>query len=246
MRVEAQVLSTRATLKIEDIAKMIDHSLLRPDITQAELIEGLRMAAQHQVATTCVRPYDIKIAKQELAGTGVLVSTALAFPHGASTTQVKVFEVEKAMDEGAKELDVVLAIGKLMSGDFDYVEQELRAVVEVAHARSAVVKVIFENCFLTSAQIVQACRICEAVGADYVKTSTGYGPGGAKLEDVTLMRKSCSPKVAVKAAGGIRTLDHLLQFRAAGAKMIGTRSTQVILEEAAKRAKEGTLREVTL
>lgn len=243
---EAQVLSTRATLKIEDIAKMIDHSLLRPDITQAELIAGLRMAAHHRVATACVRPYDIKIAKQELAGTGVLVSTALAFPHGASTTQVKVFEVEKAMDDGATELDVVLAIGKLISGDFDYVERELRAVIEVAHARSAVVKVIFENCFLTNDQIVKACQICEAVGADYVKTSTGYGPGGAKLEDVILMRKSCSPKVAVKAAGGIRTLDQLLQFRAAGAKMIGTRSTQTILEEADKRAKEGTLQEVTL
>ena len=243
---ETQVHSTAATLKIEDIAKMIDHSLLRPDITQAELIEGLRMAAHHQVATACVRPYDIKTAKQEFAGTGVLVSTALAFPHGANTTQVKVYEVERAMDECATELDVVLAIGKLMSGDFDYVERELRAVVEVAHARSAIVKVIFENCFLTKEQIVKACQICEAVGADYVKTSTGYGPGGAKLEDVILMRKSCGPQVAVKAAGGIRALDQLLQFRAAGAKMVGTRSTQVILEEAAKRAKEGTLREVAL
>lgn len=241
-----QAFSAGATLRVADIAKMIDHSLLRPDITHDELVAGLKMAAHYEAATVCVRPYDIRFSIKELVGTNVLVSTALAFPHGASPTQVKVFEMEKAMDDGATELDVVLAIGKLMSGDYGYVERDLRAAVEVAHARSAIAKVIFENCFLTDDQIVKACEICEAVGADYVKTSTGYGTGGAKIEDVKLMRKSCSPKVAVKAAGGIRTLDQLLQFRAAGAKMIGTRSTKEILEEAVEREKEGTLRELTM
>jgi deoxyribose-phosphate aldolase len=243
--VEERAYSTEAPLTVDDVARMIDHSLLRPDIANDELMEGLKMAARYRAATVCVRPYDIKLAKEELAGTQVLVSTALAFPHGASPTEVKIFEMEKAMDDGATELDVVLAIGKLLSGDHDYVERDLQAVVGVAHARSAVIKVIFENCFLTSDQIVKACELCEAAGADYVKTSTGYGPDGAKLEDVMLMRRSCGPQVAVKAAGGIRTLDQLLQFRAAGAKMIGTRSTKEILEEAEERENAGTLRELT-
>ena len=243
---EKQALPGVATLSVDDIAKMIDHSLLRPDITQAELADGLAMAMHYRAATVCVRPYDVKFVQAQLAGSSVKVSTSLAFPHGSSSTEVKLFEMEKAMDDGATELDVVLAIGKLMSGDYDYVERDLRAAVELAHARSAIIKVIFENCFLTREQIVKACQICEALGADYVKTSTGYGPGGARLEDVQLMRQSCGPQVAVKAAGGIRTLDQLLQFRAAGARMIGTRSTQAILEEAVVREQAGTLREVSL
>jgi len=238
---------TGGTITVKDIAAMIDHSLLRPDMTLDELMDGFRMARQYQVATCCVRPYDIELAIRELADSGVRVSTVVGFPHGSSTTKVKVFEAEKAMDAGVFDLDMVLAIGRLKSGDYDYVEQDIKAVVDAAHARSAIVKVIFECCYLTADEIVRACRICERVGADYVKTSTGYAAdGGATLEDVILMRKSCSPRVAVKAAGGIRTLDQTLKFRAAGAKMIGTRSTKEILEEAVRREKEGTLREVTL
>jgi deoxyribose-phosphate aldolase len=237
----------RGTLTVKDVAAMIDHSLLRPDMALDELMDGFRMASQYGAATCCARPYDIELAKRELAGSDVRVSTVVGFPHGSSTTEVKVFEAQKAMNAGVFDLDMVLAIGRLKSGDYDYVEKDIKAVVDAGHARSAIVKVIFECCYLTDDEIVKACEICERVGADYVKTSTGYsGHGGATLEDVILMRKSCSPKVAVKAAGGIRNLDATLQYRAAGAKMIGTRSTKEILEEAVRREKAGTLREVTL
>ena len=234
------------TLTTQDIAAMIDHSLLRPDMTFDELMAGFRMAKQYGAATCCVRPYDIEIAKRELADSHVRVSTVVGFPHGANSTAVKVFEAEKAMAAGVTDLDMVLAIGKLKSGDYDYVAKDIKAVVDVAHAGSAILKVILECFYLTDEEKVRACRICEEVGADYVKTSTGYSGGGATIEDVILMRKSCSPKVAVKAAGGIRTLEATLRFRAAGAKMIGTRSTKEILEEAVRREKEGTLREITL
>lgn len=233
-------------LSVADIALMIDHSLLRPDITMDELHAGFELARQFQVATVCVRPYDIELAAQAMAGSDVRVSTTVGFPHGASTTDTKVYEANKAVELGATELDLVLAIGRLKSNEFGYIEADIRAVVEAAHARSAIVKVIFDNCYLSVEQIVKACQICEKAGADYVKTSTGYSPGGATLEDVKLMRASCSPKVSVKAAGGIRTLDQLLQYRAAGARMIGTRSTKEILEEAVARERSGTLREVTL
>lgn len=231
-------------LSLADIAIMIDHSLLRPDITTEELYEGIEVAKKYNAATVCVRPYDIEIAVRETADSPVKVSTTVGFPHGANTTAVKIFEAEKAMDLGVFELDMVLPVGRLKSNDYAYVEADIQAIVDVAHARGAVVKVIFDNCYLSKEQIVKACQICEKVGADYVKTSTGYSPGGATLEDVRLMRASCSPKVSVKAAGGIRTLDQLLQFRAAGARMIGTRSTKEILEEAEARDKAGTLVEL--
>jgi deoxyribose-phosphate aldolase len=228
-------------LTARDIAVMIDHSLLRPDITLDELMAGFELAKQYGVATCCVRPMDVTIARKELAGSVVRVSTVTGFPHGSHTTEVKVFEAAKAMDDGATELDMVLAFGRLKSGDYDYVERDVAAVVEAAHARSAIVKVIFECFYLTDEEKVKACQICEKAGADYVKTSTGYAGGGATLEDVMLMRRSCSPRVSVKAAGGIRNLGATLRYRAAGARMIGTRSTQEIMEEALKREKEGTL-----
>jgi deoxyribose-phosphate aldolase len=230
-------------LSVADVAAMIDHSLLRPDMDRTELMAGFEMARRYRVATCCVRPCDIKLARQALANSGVRVSTVIAFPHGSHTTEVKVFEAERALDDGCFDLDVVLNIGRLKSADYDYVERELEAVVGLIHRRSGMVKVIFENCYLTAPEIVKACELCDRVGADYVKTSTGYGPGGATLEDVRLMRQSSSPRMAVKAAGGIRTLDALLQFRAAGARMAGTRSTQEILEEAARREQAGTLAE---
>ena len=155
-------------------------------------------------------------------------------------------EAEEAMDKGVFDLDMVLAIGPMRSGNYRYVQQDIKAVVDAGHGRSAIVKVIFDNAYQTRDEIVKGCQICEAVGADYVKTSTGYSPGGATIEDVILMRQSCSSDVAVKAAGGIRTLDDTLRYRAAGAKMLGTRSTKEILEEAVERERAGTLREVTL
>lgn len=235
-------LTQGAVLTARDVAQAIDHSLLRPDITHAELLEGLRMARKYGVATCCVRPMDVPIAREELAGSVVRVSSVVGFPHGAHTTETKVFEANQLRDLGAAELDMVLAFARLKSGRDDYVYQDVRAVVDAAHARSVIVKVIMECFYLTDEEKVRACQICEAAGADYVKTSTGYSGGGATLEDVRLMRRTCSPKVAVKAAGGIRDLDATLRFLAAGAKMIGTRSTQAIMEEALQREREGTLR----
>jgi deoxyribose-phosphate aldolase len=231
-------------LTLADIALMIDHSLLRPDISTQELHEGFEVAKKYRAATVCVRPYDIELAVRETAGSDVKVSTTVAFPHGANLTSTKVYEAEKAMGLGVFELDLVLAVGRLISDDYDYVREDIHAVVEAAHARDAVVKVILDNVYLSSDQIARGCEICEEVGADYVKTSSGYSPGGATLEDVRLMRASCSEAVSVKAAGGIRTLDQLLEYRAAGARMIGTRSTKEILEEAEIREREGTLFEI--
>jgi deoxyribose-phosphate aldolase len=237
---------TGTPLTVADIAAMIDHSLLRPDMAFDELMEGFAMAKQYQAATCCVRPNDMVLALQELDGSGVRVSTVIGFPHGAHTTAIKVLEAKKAMDTGVFDLDMVLAIGRVKSGDYGFVEQDIGAVVEAGHARSAIVKVIFDCVYLTDEEIVKACQICDRLGADYVKTSTGYSPGGATIKDVLLMRKSCSPGVAVKAAGGIRTLDDTLRYRAAGAKMLGTRSTKEILEEAAIREQAGTLTESSL
>lgn len=231
-------------LSVSDIAAMIDHSLLRPNLSRQEFLDGLELAKRYKAATVCVAPYDVKESAAVLEGSGVRVSTVIDFPHGNNSTAAKMFEVEEAVRNGASELDVVLAISRLYAGDYDYVERDLRAVIEKAHELGAPVKVIFENAYLTDEQIRKACEICREVGADYVKTSTGYGPGGATLENVALMRESCGPSVSVKAAGGIRTLDELLRYRAAGARMIGTRATQPILEEAVRREKAGTLREL--
>jgi deoxyribose-phosphate aldolase len=233
-------------LTVKDIAKMIDHSLLRPDIARKELLAGIQLAREYDIASVCVRPCDVEIAADKLAGSDVMVGTVIAFPHGSNITEVKVFEAQKAMDQGAVELDMVLTISRLLSGDDAYVEQDIRAVVEAAHARSVTLKVILENSYLTKDQIVKACQICERAGADYVKTSTGYSPSGATLEDAILMRQSCSLKVAVKAAGGIRTLDDVLKYRAAGTTGIGTRSTHEIMTAAMERTKAGTLHEVKL
>ena len=234
-------MAERLTLK--DIARMIDHSLLRPNLTVEEFNEGIALAARYRCATVCVVPYDVKRAAQMLRGTGVLVSTVVDFPHGSNLTSSKIYQVERAVENGAKEIDMVLAISRLVSGDFGYVEQDVRAVVEAAHTHNAVIKVIFENCYLSADRIKTACEICERVQADYVKTSTGYGPAGATLEDVRLMRMSCNPRIGVKAAGGIRTLDDVLAYRSAGAKMIGTRATAAILDEAARREASGKLQE---
>jgi deoxyribose-phosphate aldolase len=231
-------------ITVADIARMIDHSLLRPTLTDEEFNEGIELVKKYKCATVMVAPYDVPKAVKALAGTGILVSTVVDFPHGSNLTQAKVFESKLAMDNGASHLDMVLAISRLVAGHFDYVEQDIRAVVEVAHARNIPVKVIFETCYLSEDRIVSACKISEKAGADFVKTSTGYGSAGATLETVRLMRRSCGPKVQVKPAGGIRTLDDVLEYRKAGATMIGTRGTAAILDEAEKREASGTLREL--
>ncbi len=220
---------------------MIDHSLLRPELTEADVKEGCKIAREYTCISVCVKPTDVALAKAELDGSNVLVTTVIGFPHGSNTTATKVFEAKEALKDGAVELDMVLNIGKLRSGAYDYVEQDIKAVCDVAHEAGAIVKVILENCYLTDEEKVQACQICERAGANFVKTSSGFGTGGATIDDLKLMRQTCSKKVRIKAAGGVRTLDKLLAVRNVGTARSGATATISILEEAKKRAAAGTL-----
>ena len=231
-------------LSVSDIAKMIARSLLRPNLIEAEFLEGVDLSRKFQVATCSVVPFDVARAVKLLEGSGVPVSTVVAFPHGTVPTEVKVFEGKRSLENGAIELDMVMAISRMLAGDYGYVEDDIRAMAELAHAHGAELKVIFENCYLTKEMIVKTCQLSEKAGADFVKTSTGYGTSGATLEDIKLMRANVSPKMKVKAAGGIRTLDEFLHYRAAGADRIATRGSQAILEEAAKREAQGLLKDL--
>ncbi|MEI6132508.1 MAG: deoxyribose-phosphate aldolase [Bacillota bacterium] len=233
------------SITVKDIAKMIDHSLLQPHMTPTQVKEGCEIAKQYDCASVCVKPSDVALAKSLLDGTDVLVSTVIGFPHGAHTTETKVFEAEQAIKGGCVELDMVQNIGRLIEGDTDYVYNDIKAVVDVAHANNVIVKVILENCYLTDAQKVTACKLCEKAGADFVKTSTGYGTGGATIEDLKLMRSTVSPQIRVKAAGGVRTLDQALAVRAVGAVRFGATATAVILTEAQSRLEAGTLVEAS-
>ena len=226
----------------KEIAKMIDHSLLRPDMTRQEVIEGCQLAKQYDCATVCVKPCDVEIAREVLKGSGVLVTTVIGFPHGHHLTPVKVMEAEIAISQGCEELDLVLNIGRMKSGDYDLVENDVRSVCDAAHRRGVIVKVILENFYLTDEEKVKACEICERAGADFVKTATGYAKGGATIHDLKLMRKTCSPKVRVKAAGGVRTLDGALAVRAVGGVRFGATATKKIIEDARQREKDGTLK----
>jgi len=218
-----------------DIAKMIDHSLLRPELTRADIERECGIAKQYDVASVCCVPTDVKLACELLAGTSVKVGAVVGFPHGYCTTRTKAFEAEQAIADGAVEIDMVLHIGKLLSGEFDYVRDDIQAVVAVAHQRGAIVKVILENCYLSDELKAAGCRLCEEAGADFVKTSTGFGKGGATLEDLALMRRSVSPEVQVKAAGGVRDLDMALKVREAGATRFGATRTGEIIEAAIQR-----------
>jgi deoxyribose-phosphate aldolase len=223
-------------ISVTQIARAIDHALLRPEQTLAELREGCALAARYGAISVCARPSDLPVVAGELAGTETRATTVIAFPHGAATTESKVAETLDAIAKGAAEVDMVLNIGRLRSGEHDYVERDIRAVVEAAHGKSVLVKVIFENHYLSDEQKIVACRLAESAGADFVKTSTGYAASGATIRDLVLMRKSCGPRVQVKAAGGVRTIDQALAVLATGATRIGTSSTAAIIEEARKRA----------
>ncbi|MGH2813839.1 MAG: deoxyribose-phosphate aldolase [Actinomycetota bacterium] len=223
------------TITEEKVAKTIDHSLLRPELTVAEVLAGCQLAAAYQVASVCCRPLDVGRCRDALAGSGVLVGTVVGFPHGASTTAVKAFEAERALDEGAVELDMVLPIGWLRSGEDDDVREDIAAVVDVAHPRGAVVKVILENAYLTDEQKVRGCRLSEKAGADFVKTSTGFAPSGSTMDDLRLMRASVSDRVKVKAAGGIRTLDLLIEGLNAGMDRCGATATATIIDDLRRR-----------
>ncbi len=214
-----------------DIAKAIDHSLLRPELDDTFIENGCRLAAEYDVASVCVRPADVGRARALLQGTDVAVGTVIGFPHGSHRTETKVFEARAALADGATELDMVIQIGALKSGRDADVQADIAAVVEVAHAAGAIVKVIFENAYLTDEEKVRACRLAEAAGADFVKTSTGFAPGGATHEDLALMRRSVSPHVQVKAAGGVRTLDALMAVMALGVTRCGATATKTILDD---------------
>jgi len=213
------------------LAKTIDHSLLRPELDDDFVADGCRLAAEYDVASVCVRPTDVARAAELLSGTDVAVGTVVGFPHGSVTTAAKVFEARAALDAGATELDMVIDIGALKSGRDDRVAADIGAVVEVAHPAGAIVKVILENAYLTDDEKVRGCRLAETAGADFVKTSTGFAPGGATHADLALMRSAVSDHVQVKAAGGVRTLDELLAVMALGVTRIGATQTKPILEE---------------
>jgi deoxyribose-phosphate aldolase len=220
------------------LAQAIDHSLLQPNLTLGEVDLGCEVAAHFATAAVCCRPADVARCRDNLAGTGVRLSTVIGFPHGSHLTATKVFESERAIDDGATELDMVLNIAHLRSGDAGFVEADIAAVCDAARARGALVKVIFENHFLSDEEKVAACRLSESAGAAYVKTSTGYAPTGATLPDLRLMRANVSAAVKLKAAGGVRSLDQFLDCLDAGCDRIGTSSTAVLVEELVKRRAE--------
>lgn len=219
----------------EQIAKMIDHSLLNPALTEEELRAGCKLAVRYDVASVCVVPYFVPECAELLRDSGVNVGTTVGFPHGSHSTATKVAEARQALADGAEELDMVVNINQVLSGNWDFVRSDIASVVDLAHEAAACVKVIFENCYLQDVHKIKLCQICGEIGADWVKTSTGYGPGGATVEDVKLMRAYSPPHVQVKAAGGVRTLDGVLEMRALGATRIGASRTQEILDECRQR-----------
>ena len=219
----------------EDVAKMIDHSLLNPTLTTADLDAGIELVLAYNVASVCILPYYLKTCAGRLAGSTVQASTTIGFPHGGHTTAVKRAEAERALADGCQELDMVVNISQVKSGDWDYVKHDIGAVIEVAHAAGQKVKVIFENCYLSEDQKIRLCRICGECNADWVKTSTGYGTGGATRDDLKLMRANSPDHVQVKAAGGVRDLDCLFEVRELGVTRVGASRTQDILDECRTR-----------
>lgn len=219
----------------EDIAGMIDHSLLDPALTAEDLDRGCRLAVDYRVATVCVMPYALERCAGILAGSGVGASTTIGFPHGGQATAVKLAEARQALADGGRELDMVVNISQVLSGGWDYVGREIEAVTAAAHDAGARVKVIFENCYLSDDQKVRLCEICGRSGADWLKTSTGFGSGGATMHDLKLMIEHAPPGVQVKAAGGIGDLDALLEVRALGVTRVGASRTADILDECKRR-----------
>lgn len=216
---------------LEQVAKTIDHSILKPDFSYSDVEAGAQLALKFNTASYCIRPMDVSVAAKALTGSTVNVCTVVGFPHGSSTTAVKAFETADAIENGAVEIDMVLNVSALLSGDFDYVEQDIRSVVDVAHAAGASVKVIFETAYLNDELIVKACELTEAAGADYVKTSTGFASEGATLHNVQLMKATVGDRLKVKSSGGVRTLDQLIDYMDAGVTRSGCSATQQVLEE---------------
>ncbi|KAI9736949.1 MAG: hypothetical protein M1834_000538 [Cirrosporium novae-zelandiae] len=233
------------TVTYPQLAKMIDHSLLHPTMTDSDILAGLRIAKQYKTATACIKPYLIPLAKKELENTDVRICPVIGFPHGNSTTKVKVFEAEEAAKAGGQEIDMVVNIGKALGGDWDYVTEEIRLINEAVTKYGAILKVIFENDFLKDEHIIHLCEICTSLSVAFVKTSTGYGfvkqsnglysYKGATVPHLKLMRQHSGPNVQIKAAGGVRTLDDLLYVMSLGVTRIGATATAAIMAEATKR-----------
>lgn len=215
---------------LEQVAKTIDHSILKPDFTKADVIAGAELAKRYQTASYCIRPMDVSLAAEILAGSGVNVCTVIGFPHGSSTTNTKAFESQDAIANGATELDMVLNISALLSGDYEYVESDIRVVVEAAKGKASV-KVIFETAYLNDDLIIKACELTESAGADYVKTSTGFAHEGATTHNVALMKKTVGDRLKVKSSGGVRTLDQLIDYMDLGVTRSGCSATEQVLTE---------------
>jgi deoxyribose-phosphate aldolase len=226
-------------MPVREIAALIDHTLLKPQATAADIRRLCQEARVHGFMAVCVNPYWVPLAASEVAGSPVEVAAVAGFPLGANTTAIKVAETEAVIAAGAREVDMVLNIGELCGGNLDAVGADIAAVVGAAHARGALVKVILETCLLNDDQKIAACSISKQAGADFVKTSTGFSAHGATVHDVTLMRSAVGPNIGVKASGGVRTLDELEVMRAAGANRIGTSSGVRILEAANAVATRG-------
>ena len=222
-------------LQYRDVAKLIDHSLLKPDLTDRELEAGCALALKYDVASVCIVPHALGRCVQLLLGSSVQPSTTIGFPHGGHTTRCKVFEAEQALADGATELDMVVNIGKVLGGDYAYVKSDINEVLCATRDAGQKLKVIFENCYLGRSQKLALCEICSELDVDWVKTSTGYGSSGAILEDLQLMLDHTPPQVQVKASGGIRTLAQVLEMRQLGVSRVGSSNTQVILDELADR-----------
>jgi deoxyribose-phosphate aldolase len=227
------------TITYQQLAKVIDHSLLRPELTEEDVIAGCELAHKYHVATVCVKPCHVQLAARVLKNSDVIVSTVVGFPHGSNRTEVKVLEAELAIEDGAEELDMVLNIGQLRTGKYDSVRDDIKAVCDVAHAHQAKVKVILENAYLTDEEKVTACKLSEEAGADWVKTSTGFAPSGATMEDLKLMRETVSEDVQIKAAHGVRTLDAIIPVIDVGCTRVGATATATILDDFEQRKKTG-------
>lgn len=224
-----------------DIAKMLDHSTLQPFLTEQDIRHGCEVALKYDTASVCARPGDMKLVAELLRGSDVKVCTVIGFPHGNHKPEIKLAEAKAALADGCDELDMVINIGKMIAGDERYVQDEIKAICDAAHAAGAKVKVIIETCYLSDEQKTRACELSAEAGADWVKTSTGYGTAGCKLEDLRLMRAAVPQSVQVKGSGGIRDLDTVLAAREIGASRCGVSATEKIMEEAEKRYREGTL-----
>jgi deoxyribose-phosphate aldolase len=230
---------------LKDLAKMIDHSLLHPTMTDSEILAGCEIARKYDVATVCVKPYAVQMAKEALAGSGVEVCSVIGFPHGNNTTAIKVAETQQAIHDGASEIDMVINIGKALSGDWDFVRADIEAVNQACVRDRAILKVIFETDYLKDEHIIKLCEICSQLTVAFVNTSSGYGfvkqasgdynYQGATEHVLKLMRQHSAPEVQLKAAGGVRNLDQLLKVRELGCTRCGATATEVMLEEAKKR-----------